>query len=434
MKRHSLLAWLSAGAMVATGAWMGCSPGDAKDDLPKPNLDGGTDSTIDSNTDGPTLDDVTPDGPGDGGCASGNYVAKQAPASLLFVLDSSESMNDGSKWSSAALAIVSAIDQPTFDTMSVGLLATPNGTVTGPSCVLGFPVGCGNPGLPQVAIKPAGTDKSTAATGVRSEIYKWLSSNSPKAGYDGTPLYSGIQSAIGAIRLSAASAKRILVVITDGYASCTSLSKPVRASYTDINGCPDWEDPANLIKLVKDAHDDKAAPVLSFFVGVPGSDADGSDTNTMAPYHSMRALTAYALAGAPEAVDPGCDGAWAKTSGDPTKPCHFDMSKTGSFDAKALGAAIAKIRGAALGCIYDLPVPADGSTVDKSKVNVQITNGTTVTDLKKRSDATDTCATDGCWDYTTDGKIELIGKACTDAKVITDGKVSIVVGCKTIVK
>jgi hypothetical protein len=144
-------------------------------------------------------------------------------------------------------------------------------------------------------------------------------------------------------------------------------------------------------------------------------------------------LSAYAKAGAPEYVDPTCEGTFgAPENVDPAKPCHFDMT-TGTFDAKKLADAIAKMRGEVLGCIYDLPTPTSG-TVDKSKVNVRLESKGTGIDLKKRADASDPCTTDGCWDYTTDGKVELIGKACTDAKAITDGRVTILVGCATVVK
>ncbi len=78
--------------------------------------------------------------------------------------------------------------------------------------------------------------------------------------------------------------------------------------------------------------------------------------------------------------------------------------------------------------------PTDGSTVDKSKVNVRIETPSGNTELKKRSDSTDTCAADDCWDYDAAGKVELIGRSCTTAKALTDGKVNIVVGCKTVVK
>jgi hypothetical protein len=57
-----------------------------------------------------------------------------------------------------------------------------------------------------------------------------------------------------------------------------------------------------------------------------------------------------------------------------------------------------------------------------------------MSDLLKRSDPSDTCATDGCWDYDADGKVILIGKACDAVKSAPDAKVQIVVGCQTNVK
>jgi hypothetical protein len=375
------------------------------------------------------LDDVTMT---DAACASSTFVAEQAPASLIFVLDGSESMNDSGKWSAAALAIVSAVDQDSFDTMSLGLLVSPNGMVTGPSCVFGIPVACGSPALPQIAIKPAGKDKSSGTTGVRKQMYDWLASNSPKAGYDGTPLYEALKTSYSYLRLSSAKSKLLAVVITDGTASCASLS--TRGGYKDINGCNDWEYPAALGKLIKDAHDDTTAPIYTFVVGVPGADTTGKDPNKEPPYSARKALSSYAKAGAPEYVASDCNGDFsAPETADPAKPCHFDMT-TGTFDAKTLASNIAKVRGAALGCIYELPKPAMG-TVDKGKVNVRIDeSGGAKTDLKRRSDPKDACATDGCWDYTADDKIELVGKACEEAKALTDGKVTIVVGCATVLK
>lgn len=414
--------------LAALALSLGCSAGEDKTDTPA--RDSGGDVTLDVTTDSSTLDLGTDTDPGDGGCASKAYVAAQAPASVLVVLDRSQSMGAGGKWSSAGLAIVSAIDQDTFDTMSVGLLASPSANVEGPACLFKFPVACGNPALPQVAVKPAGKDKSTGSVGPRAEIYKWLSANAPFGSLDATPLYEAIKSGYASLKLSAAKAKRILVVITDGTISCTSLS--TRKGFKDGNGCFDWEDPQNLVDLAKAAHDDPTDPVLTFVIGVPGTDAAPDTSGASAPpYWVLRALSAMAKVGAPAFVDPTCDG--AVTGGKPAKACHFDMS-SGSLDAKALAGNIAKIRGAALGCTYELPVPTDGSTVDKTKVNVRIETPSGNTDLKKRSDATDTCAADDCWDYDAAGKIELIGRSCATAKALTDGKVNIVVGCKTVVK
>jgi len=227
--------------------------------------------------------------------------------------------------------------------------------------------------------------------------------------------------------------KRILLFITDGGASCSSLSNPQRPSYQDPNNCPDWENPDNIVTLVKKAHDDTQSPVSTFVVGVPGADTDGSNPNTQPPYHVRTALSAYAFAGSPETVDPTCTGkAFSQTAGDPQVSCHFDMTQ--QYSAKKLSDAINEIRGKVLGCIFELPVPEAG-TIDRSLVNVQYATGTGAdSPIYKRKDAGNACAADGCWDYTSDGKVELFGKACTDVKAAADARVQIVVGRATIVK
>lgn len=422
---------------LITSLLLGCSAGNDKDATPSRDSSVTEDTLVTESG----LNDVALDMTiGDGGCATSVTIAKQAPASALILLDRSSSMSEGGKWSAAGTAIVGAIDSDTFDTMSLGLLASPSTNTAAPKCLVDKSFGlitkvaCGNPALPQVAVKPAGKDKSTASAGVRSEIYKWLAGNSPFGDYDATPLYEALKASYAAVRLSPAKTKRLVIAITDGTLSCTSVASPARKGYLDGNGCNDWEDPQNLIDMIKAAHDDPTDPVMTFIIGVPGSDVQDKTGVNYPPYSVLLALSAAAKAGAPTSVDPACEGNYTFDGAKPTKPCHFDMSKTGAFDAKALAAAITKIRGAALGCIYELPTPSDGGTVDRAKVNVRIESSSGSVDLKRRSDATDTCAADGCWDYTPDGKIELLGRACADAKALTDGKVTIVVGCKTIVK
>ena len=77
---------------------------------------------------------------------------------------------------------------------------------------------------------------------------------------------------------------------------------------------------------------------------------------------------------------------------------------------------------------------AKGGEVDKESVNVRSGNAGGTTDLYRRKDASNACTSDGCWDYTPDGKLELLGKACQDVKSAPDAKVEIVVGCKTVVR
>jgi hypothetical protein len=366
------------------------------------------------------------------GCAKSNFAAKALPAAMIFVLDKSGTMAQGGKFANAENAIVMAMDADAFDSMSLGLLAYPTSNVTGPSCVFGLPVLCGVSALPQVPLAAAGSNKSSAASGVRRQIYDYLAANAPQPGNgDGNPTYDAMKSAITALQASSIDGKRILVYITDGGASCASVS--TRPGYKDGNGCNDWEYPQAIVDVLKTAHDDPKKPVNAMIVGVPGADTHGENQN-VPPYSVRLALSSYAAVGSPETIDPSCDGrSFTLSTTDPVKPCHFDMSK--SFTADELAKAITKVRGELLGCIYDLPQAEGGKEVDKDYVNVEVAGGGGGSRaVYKRKDASDDCAADGCWDYTPDGKVRLIGKACTDVKTSVDAKVQIVVGCKTMVK
>jgi hypothetical protein len=104
----------------------------------------------------------------------------------------------------------------------------------------------------------------------------------------------------------------------------------------------------------------------------------------------------------------------------------------GNFSTQGLADAVAQVRGQVLGCTFSLPQPSDG-TLDPNLVNVQITAGGVTRDLYKRKDPANACPT-GCWDWTSDGKVQLFGPACSDVKLAGDANVSIVVGCQTVIQ
>ena len=68
----------------------------------------------------------------------------------------------------------------------------------------------------------------------------------------------------------------------------------------------------------------------------------------------------------------------------------------------------------------------------RGQVNVNYSSNGGKTDLYRRKDKMNTCQAQGCWDYTPEGKIELLGKACEEVKGARDIKVSISVGCATV--
>lgn len=383
-------------------------------------------------------------------CATFSAGAKQAPAVMLTVLDASASMTTQQKWGTSALAIRNAIDKDIFDTMSLGLMIFPAMFVDPPACLcdgldiqtckafLGAPgVSCGLSFLPQVPIAPAGTDKTNASTGVRRDIYNWLANHSPMSNKDdGAPIYDALKIGYDTLRAENIE-RRILVLITDGGFSCTSLSNPSRAGYMDLNGCADWEYPASVNALISGAQKDPSKPINTFIIGVPGSNSTGQKDGAFdtPPYNMLLALSTYAVSGSPDTVDPSCskDAMFTQTGPAPAKPCHIDLS-TGGFDTNVLANSIGKIRGAALGCVYDLPPPPMGQTIDKATVNVNVTIDMATTLLPKRKDPLDLCAVDGCWDYTPEDKVRIFGKACDDLSNAGTGKVDIYVGCETVVK
>ncbi len=376
-------------------------------------------------------------GAGGNACAQFTAEAQQTPAAMMIVLDRSSSMITGGRWNASREAIIAAVDQDASDGLNIGLLAYPSDPVPSPQCaaLLTPTVMCGVPPLEQVPIADVGTDKSNAGSGVRRQIRDWLVGNTPDTTpSDASPGYEAMRVAITKLRsFPLDKGKRLMLFITDGGFSCASLSN--RPAYSD-GICDDWEEPDSVITLIENARDDATAPVSTFIVGVPGSDSNGQPQGLYftPPYHMRLALSAYAYAGSPTTVPSNCDGtAFNQMGGDPSVPCHFDMT-TGGFDANKLADTISEIRGKALGCTYSRPEPPPGETLDPDLVNVVLGTDSGSVDLKKRSDPNDVCETDGCWDYDDQGEVVLIGKACTDLQGSNSAKVDILVGCKTIIK
>ncbi len=394
----------------------------------------------------PDTRQIFPDGlpTPDVACATYSTEAKQTPAALMIVLDRSSSMITNGKWGAAVQAIVKAIDADALDHMAIGLLAYPAFPVTSPACIgaariLVPQVSCGVPVIPQVPLMDSGKEKTAGASGPRKEIYKWLADHSPDTTQtDASPGYDALATALKALQAHPLVGKRLLLFITDGGFSCTSVSSPTRPGYLDGFGCADWEYPDTVVKLLKDAAGHATAPVSTFVIGVPGSDSIGEKQGPYdtAPYHMRLALSSYAYAGSPSTVDAACDGkSFSKDGLDPASPCHYDMTK-GAFDANALAAVIDGIRGKVLGCTYQLPKVDDkNQVINKDKVNVRIAiDGAAPLMVPKRKDPSDACASSPCWDWNPAGEVELLGKACAMVKGAKNVKVEIVVGCFTILK
>src|SRR5262249_54548416 len=101
--------------------------------------------------------------------------------------------------------------------------------------------------------------------------------------------------------------------------------------------------------------------------------------------------------------------------------------------------ASAVVKSSKLSCTLDLPMPATG-TLDPTAVNVQIEGMSGTKLLPKVADAA-SCGTSLAWYYDNDltpTKVILCPAACdaanADVGVDKPGKISILFGCKTVIK
>ncbi len=357
-------------AFVTAAAWApGCATSDNSGTRPGTGgtgLDAGVGGI--GGTGGISTDGASGGGGGldpDAACALFSAEAKQAPAALLFVVDGSASMSDSQKWGTAQLATIKAIDSDSFDNTALGLVRFPATFVSAPACLFGLipTVACGVSFLPQVPLNDSGVEKSNQG-GVRKQIYDYLAApqNGPVTDpSDASPIYDAMVAGYSALEAYNID-QRVMVLITDGGFSCTSLSNPTRPGYSD-GLCDDWEYPDTVNALITQKRTDANKPTYTFVIGVPGSNSVGQmqGSYATAPYAMLLALSSYAMSGSPTTVPSGCEGTFSKNGPPPGLPCHVDLSTAGTFNVDQLAAAIDSIRGKALGCLYDSAGPTRGT-------------------------------------------------------------------------
>lgn len=330
----------------------------------------------------------------DAACLTSTNTAKAKPANLLFQLDVSGSMNcpatdtssatcaasAGSRWSVFRTKLKETLAKLP-DQNGAGLMHYPTGTGT----FSGNPTGC----IPQAPDVAVGLLPST-----RSAIGAALDGRTPAGG---TPTHDAVKVALAQLQKVTAPGNKFLVLATDGNA-------------TFCDGCDISCDSAALATdsdaMVSEVAAAAKAGVRTFVIGVPGS-------------QNFRAILSRLAEAGGTAISPTCSNSGPNY-------CHYDMTTATDFGA-ALQAALAAIGGAALSCTYDIP-NNDGS-FDASLVNVNFETGGKASPILR-----DPTRKDG-WDYSDDGKqIVLYGPACDGAKTTTDGTVTILYGCPTVIR
>jgi hypothetical protein len=376
-------------------AWSGCSANGGSSPPPS-----GTDSTGGAsggdNTGGGLFNN-----PDNGGlasnfteCATASATASLVPASLLFVIDRSGSMNCNigvasaeceknpvqtdktkpSKWDVVKGALKDAI-ATLPPTTSAGITYFSNDNT------------CGVQSLPNVDIARL-TPAQVSALDTNLDGVK------PNGG---TPLVGAVITAYKRLNPNQykdqPAGNKFVVLLTDGAEDCEPSLVPDLIN----NEAP---------KAIR-------AYIKTFVVGVPGSEVDRSVLSNLA----------YA-GGTPSS--PTCNHSQgAPDVGD----CHFDMTKQSDL-ATGLKSALAAISGEALSCEFS--VAKGGPNADPNKVNVQYVPTKGAAPIQVAQDTTKPCnAGANGWQYkdSTNTSVVVCGQACDNVKKAAS--IDVILGCAT---
>ena len=330
-------------------------------------------------------------------CTGWSTEGEQLPAILELVVDVSGSMDDpapnsrNSKWQVTQGALRNALTG-LADSTGVGMLYYPNGNT--PANDTAGPLNrCVNTGalVPTDLLGPANSPH-------RQAVLNSLNQARP-ANY--TPTHDayryGLESGLKPFQTTA---PKFMLLITDG-APTMSLGC-IRPG----NGVVDMPtDP-----IIADIAAAKAAGIKSFIIGSPGSQMSSESSTDMRPWLS-RAATAGGTATA------GCSDSGPNF-------CHMDMTQAPDF-AAALAAGLQSVATQIASCVYTVPTPPAGKTIDPAAINLIIHahSGDTLV----LPDGQGTCS-EG-WSFDASGNVVLCPATCDKVKADTSATVELLFGC-----
>ncbi|MEM9069157.1 MAG: vWA domain-containing protein [Myxococcota bacterium] len=323
-------------------------------------------------------------------CETVRAVAEPVAATLLFQVDTSNSMNclasnpacltgdptpapDDSRWDVFTRELEGALADLPGDTR-VGLMRFPQAERACTDDIL------------TAEVRPIGES--------RSELLATIGSITPDG--LGTPTHDGV--AFGLTRLASLGAERpFLVLATDGNSS-VCLGCDADCGFDSPE--PLARDADDLVTRVRGAAE---SGIPTFVIGVPGSQGFRD---------VLSRIASAAGTGRAGCADLG------------PVYCHYDLTDPGLDFGGALRGALAEIGDAVLSCEYDIPDNPEGA-FDPMRVNVQIESGGDEETIPR-----DPSRATG-WDYTSDGnRIELFGPACE--RVRNADAIDILFGCPTL--
>jgi hypothetical protein len=358
--------------------------------------DGGgqTGSTGSTGTTLPQPDASTPNNPppgADAGCATATAAATKEPVSMLFILDGSGSMNQNNKWTAATGALTTIFND----------MASKND----PGLYAGLIIFSDqNDSTSGSGPYPTATDVPIAqvnATQGAALVARYGGGDTPQNGTPTGTAMSGGYTELEAFTGGGASAKKVLILITDGVPTDNCAPNPLLPNYTS-NAC--------IVQAASElTKTPPAGPIETFAIGVgvfPDIDP------------SFLGYLAQSGGSGPK----GCNPTDATTGA--ADLCYFQVDPSGSSTATqtAFENAINAIRGQVLSCTFGLDLKTDAGTLDPSEVNVTV-NGVTI-----GQDPTNGWTYDNPQNPTS---VTLHGTACATVTSTPNATVSIVLGCST---
>lgn len=337
-------------------------------------------------------------------CGSEAY-GNAVPASLLIVLDKSGSMAGGDgqpdKWAPTVSAITQ-LTQSAPQQLKVGLHPFPGDTCDwsglectsfeSQACKDALADGCCRDVSPAPAVPVQPLSQSGPL------IVQWLNGSGPNGG---TPTLYALKNGYNVMKTLTTEGERFVLLVTDGDPNVYTPAQTV-GMFTIPESNIECKTTADIVAEAAAAATEEPA-VRTYVIGSPGVSSEG-----------MQFLSDVAIAGqtAPDGCNAGVD-------------CHFQIG-TADFQAQ-LQTVLETIAGAISDCVFALP---EGEDVDPDKVNVVIDGPDGPVEVYR-----DETHTDG-WDYTDDTqtKIQLFGPACELYKSLTGDRITIVLGCNTVVK
>jgi hypothetical protein len=357
-------------ALVVGGSIHGCATSD--EERSRPGAATGGDA--DSDGDVELGDSSGTDGSGSGSsggfeaCATATEAALLAPVSVFLTIDKSISMQSDGKWLTVQEAFQAFFASPEADSLDLALRFWGGEGCDGHTCDA---VACG---VPQISLG------SMSDAAHEQALIDLLLGTEPEGG---TPMSAALAGACLWAKENKASSegagKFVVVLVTDG--------KPAKCE-------------TNIEDVAKYAAECFAEDVLTFVVGIAGSEEEQIDT--------------IAAAG-------GTDG--------------FFIGATGPDAATELIAALLEISQATLACSFALPESGDaGMQVDPTLVNVTYTPGAGQSEILKQVSDEAACAGAGGWYYddpSAPALIVLCPATCSAVQADDAGALEIVLGCVT---